>query len=265
MRKIKNISAFATALFTALLFLSCSDDGTTPGGSTPTGGGWHPNLTFSPGQNFVYTTDSLTPTGTPIRKRTRTSDTIKAQITYQGQLCYPVSGSTYDSVTQQITPEIYWIRYDQSSGKYYQYGIQQLINPGLPGSWDVVGNFDAARGSSYDIATVNYTIPLPQPYGSINFTGPLKGKVADSTTIQTTGTPTQSIKCYRIELTAEITGMYGSIPITATIIVDYYLGFDVPTGIVEIKSRPFAFKIYGIPIQGLEQPGFDRKLFSHNP
>lgn len=263
MKKLKFLVVIAAALITTLLFLSCSDDSTTPG----TTNGWHPNLTFSPGQVFVYTNDSLLAGGSGhIWTKVKTTSTLQAQTTYQGQSCYPVTGVNYDTTTAQNTLDLpYWIRYDQSSGKFYQYGIQQLINPGTSGSWDLVGNFDAARGTSYDIATVNYPITITG-YGTVNFTGPLKGKIADSTTIQTTANPPQPIKCYRIELTAEISGSPSAgVTITATIIVNYYLGYEAPTGLVELKSDPFGFKVNGVPVPALNQPGFDRKLFSHTP
>ncbi len=250
----------------SFLFLSCSDDVTNSGnGGTGTGSGWHPNLNFTPGQVFVYTNDSLHPGGSGHTwTGVKTTSTLLPQTTYMGELCYPVTGVNYDTGTGLSTPDLpYWIRYDQNSGKFYQYGIQQLISPGSAGSWDLVGNFDAARGTSYLIANVSYPIPLPPPYGTINFTGPLNGKIADSTAI-TSGT-NQSIPCYRIEMTASIAGSFSGLPIASTITVDYYLGWSSPTGLVEIKLKPFGFTVQGIPVAALNQPGFDRKLYSHTP
>lgn len=263
MKKIKflGLAAFTT-LSAALFTIGCGDDsGIINNNST----GWHPNLTFSPGQVFVYTVDSLTPTGVPIRKRVSSRNTLQAQTTYQGELCYPVLGVTYDSSTTPPTPipePPYWIRYDQTTGKYYQWGIRQLINITQPGSWDTVGNFDVGRGTSYFIGSINYTITIPG-IGTVNFTGPLNGKIADSTTIQTTGNG-ESIPCYRIELTASISGMISAGTVSTEIIFDYYLGYASPTGIVELKLRPFSFTVAGIP-NLVPQPGFDRKLYSHTP
>jgi hypothetical protein len=247
------------------IFQSCSDDVTnTNNGGTTGGGGWHPTLNFQVGQQFVYTLDSLTPSGVPVRKRTRSTNTINAQINYPpgGPLCYPVTGLTFDTATGQTTPEAYWFRYDQTEGKYYQYGIRQLINISQPASWDVVANFDAARGTSYFIGDIDYTITVPG-IGTVRFTGPLNGKVADSTTITTTGAPVHSVSCYRIEMTASISGSTIAGTVTANVIIDYYLGWNDPVGLVELKLRPFSFTVAGIP--GIApQPGFDRKLYTHN-
>lgn len=254
-------------LLVSILLISCGDDSTT-GGTGTTSGNWHPNLNFSPGQIFIYTNDSLHADGiNHTWTGVKTTSTLQAQTTYQGQLCYPVTGVNYDTTPPpSTTPDVpYWIRYDQSTGKYYQFGIRQLINPGDSGTWDLVGDFDVARGTSYFISNINYAFPLPPPYGTITFSGPLNGKIADSTTINTTGTPPQSIPCYRIELTAAISGTYNSLPISSTIVVDYYLGYSTPTGIVELKVKPFGFTVSGIPVPALSQPGFDRKLFRHTP
>ncbi|MFI5211355.1 MAG: hypothetical protein ACHQIH_00595, partial [Ignavibacteria bacterium] len=233
------------------------DDSTGPAATN----GWHPNLTFAPNQQFKYSNDSLLAGGSgSIRKRNSSTSIIQAQTTYQGELCYPVTGITYDTVTQQTTPEPpYWFRYDQASGKFYQYGIRQLINITQPGSWDLVGDFDAIRGSSYFIGDINFTAVVPG-LGNVTFTGPLNGVIADSTTITTTGTPPQTIPCYKISMTATISGTGG---ITASIVLDYYLGYAAPTGIVELKLNPFSFFIGGTPV--LPQPGFDRKLYTHTP
>jgi hypothetical protein len=250
-----------SCIIAAILIPACGEDSAPNNGGTGGGGGWHPNLNFSQGQIFVYTNDSLHATGgghtwTDVK----TTSTIQAQTTYQGQQCYPVTGVNYDTNTSQTTPDVpYWIRYDQSSGKLYQYGIQQLINPGLPGSWDVVGDFDVARGTEYNIASINYTVNFG--LGDINFTGPLTGRIADSTTILTTGNPPQTIPCYWIELKASITGTPGNF--SATVYIDYYLGYFSPTGIVELKLRPFSFNVAGTPV--VYEPGHDRKLYSHTP
>lgn len=259
MKKIKFAASFFVIL-ASVFYIGCGDSGVV---TPPTGSGWHPNLVFNVNQQFVYSTDSLPPSGPAIHKRTRTTSTIQAQVTYQGELCYPVTGSTFDTATNITTPEPpYWIRYDQATGKYYQFGIKQLININQTATWDLVGDFDAARGTSYDIGDVNYTITLPPPYGNINFTGPLTGKI-DSTTITTTGNPPQTIPCYKISMTASVSGSTPLGTVTATIILDYYLGYSAPTGIVELKLSPFSFYLGTTAL--LPQPGFDRKLYSHTP
>jgi len=248
--------------FLAVFYPGCGEDDIINNNGTD-GGGWHPNLTFLVGQNIVYTNDSITPSGTYIRKRRGTQMTINAQTTIGGELCYPFIGNTHDTVTNQNIPEAYFLRYDQGEGKYYQYGIRKLINPGQPDSWDLVGNFDLARGTSYLVGNINYTITIPG-IGTVTFDGPLNGRIADSTTITSTGTPPQVISCYRIEMTASISGTSPIGVVSANIIMDYYLGYSTPTGIVEIKIRPFSFTVGGIPGVAA-QPGYDRKIFRHTP
>lgn len=271
MKKFRLLTLFLfVVIIAALLLTSCGDDSTTNGGGSGTTSGWHPNFNFSPGQVLVYSNDSLHATGGGHTwTGVRTTSTVLAETNYpppSGPLCYPVTGVNYDSTPPPTTtPDVpYWIRYDQSAGKLYQYGIQQLINPGLPGTWDVVGNFDVARGTEYNIASIDYEVVVPG-FGPIRFIGPLTGKVADSTTIQTTGNPPQTIPCYRIELKANVTGTPGNFG--ATVFIDYYIAYGTPpngvTGIVELKLRPFTFNVQGVPVS--YQPGRDRKLFSHTP
>ena len=268
---MKNKKIFFKFLFLVIaslivLYPGCGEDTINNNGGSGSGG-WHPNFNFVVGQNIVYTTDSLTPTNIAIRKRMRTTMTIGNLIVVGGQTCYPFVGSTFDSATNQTTPEAYYFRYDQSAGKYYQYGIRKLINPTQPDSWDLVGDFDLARGTSYFIGTINYTITIPT-IGTITFNGPLNGKIADSTTITSTGNPPQIINCYRIEMTASISGSSPAGTVTTNIVLDYYLGnvstTSTSNAIVEIKLRPFSFTVAGIP-NIAPQPGFDRKIFSHTP
>ena len=251
-------SAFITLLF---IYSGCGEDSTTNNNGT-TGGGYHPTLNFTVGQIFVYTTDTLWPNGTVVRKRWKTSHTVLAQTPIGGQNCYPFSGTTFDTTTNQTIPELYYVRYDQSAGKYYQYGLQQLINPGAPLKWDVVADFDAARGTNYNIATINYSVPVPG-FGNVPFSGPLTGKI-DSTTIQSTNNPSETVPCYHVEMLADVSGTVGGITLTAKIYVDYYIGCVNPIGLVELKSRPFNIIIQGNP-NPVQFGGYDRKLKTHTP
>jgi hypothetical protein len=266
--KQKNVlkSAIMFALAAAFVIYSgCGDDNTTNnnngGGS---GGGYHPTLNFSVGQSFTYTWDTLYPNNTVIRKRWSSVDVVQAQTTIGGQQGYPFAGALYDSTVMPIIPkpELYYVRYDQSAGKYYQYGLQALINSGSPLTWDLVADFDAARGSTYTIASVNYSIPVPT-IGTINFTGPLTGKV-DSTSIQSTNNPPATVQCYHVEMLADLSGPAGNLTASAKIYVDYFIGCINPIGMVEFKTRPFDFKLNGSTVNS--QGGYDRKLKSHaNP
>ena len=266
---MKNKKLFIKILFllTAsliVLYPGCGEDTINNNGGTGSGG-WHPNFNFVVNQRFVYTNDSLhpIPPGGTTRTRKGTTLTINDTAFIAGQYCYPFIGNTYDTATNQNIVEQYYFRYDQAAGKYYQLGIRQLIDTTQPETWDLVGDFDLPRNTSYFIGTISYTIPLPPPFNNVVFSGPLNGKVLDSVLIQSTGNPPQQIPCYPIELKANISGTVSGQTITAEIILMYYLGYSTPTGIVELKLSPFSFYLLGNAI--LNEPGFDRKIFSHTP
>src|SRR5205085_4469451 len=154
-----------------------------------------------------------------------------------------------------------YFSYDSTGGKFYQYGISKLINPLFGTStWDLVGDFSVAMGNSWTVGTINYTVNVGgTPY---NFIGPLTSKVAEKTSIVTTGTG-QTVNCYRIELLAHVSATTNGITATADIYVDYYLGYASssanPSGLLQAKLRPFNFIVSGIPVP---QNGDDRKLKS---
>jgi len=265
MKKLKFLLSLAVSVIIgAALFTSgCGDDSGVVNNNTA---GYHPNLVFTTGQTLVLSNDSLHETGGGHTwTGVRTTDVIQAQTTFPptgGRLCNPVISTNFDSSTSQTATIPYYISYDQSTGKYYQYGIGNLINPTQTPTWDVVGDFDVQRGNQYGITTINYTVNLGPPFGSVTFTGPLNGRIADSTSIVQSSNG-QSIACYRIELNAVITGIVAAQTITASIFIDYYLGYASPTGLVELKLRPFSFMIGATPV--LNEPGFDRRLYSHTP
>lgn len=255
------IFVFAVLLFTFIAGCGGDDSPVTPSAS-----GWPPDITMRPGQQLVYTNDSISSDGTHHWTKRGSFDVVGAQITFGGQLCYPVGGNTIDSLHSNTpTPEIFYVRYD--AGKFYQYGIRNLINPGQPLTWDVVGDFTVSRGTSYHIADISYTYSLPG-FPSANFTGPLSGKIADSTTIKTTSIG-ESIYCYRVELNATVSAVVSGVTIAGNIFVDYYIGYTDashptnPAGLVELNAKPFSFTLNGTP--SIPEPGYDRKLYSHNP
>lgn len=263
MKKLKYVSlSLFVLIFTAVLTVGCGDDSTvTP--NNPSGGGYHPAMNLTEGQTFVYSNDSLISSGGQMWTGVRTTDILQAQTTVDGKVCFPVFSTNFDSTNSQTSNTTFYIAYSQSEGIFYQYGLSTIINPSQPLKWDPVGNFDVARGTSYKVADINYTVTLPV-IGTVTFTGPLDGKVADSTTITTTGPLPQVIPCYKIELVASVSGTTVGGPASATINVDYYIGYGSPTGIVEVKLKPFSFTVAGIP-NVAPQPGYDRKLYSHTP
>lgn len=264
---MKNIKYTALALFIvvscAFISVGCGDDSTTTPNPPGSGGGYHPAINFTVGQSFVYSNDSILPAGGHVWTGVRSTDLVQAQTTVEGKLCYPVFSTNFDSSNSQTTNATYFLSYTQSEGIFYQYGLSTLINPSQAPTWDPVGNFDAARGSSYNVSTVNYTTTITG-IGTVTFTGPLTGKVADSTTITTTGPVPKVVPCYKIELTATVSGAIPGGTASAVINVDYYIGYGSPTGIVEINLKPFSFTVAGIP-NVAPQPGYDHKLYSYTP
>lgn len=263
MKKFKYVTlALFVLIFSAVLTVGCGDDTTTTP-NNPSGGGYHPAINFSVGQTFIYSNDSLLPAGGNVWTGVRTTDIIQAQTTVDGKLCYPVFSTSFDSTNSQTSNVTFFLSYSQSEGIFYQYGLGQIINPSQTATWDPVGNFDVARGTSYNVSTVNYTTNIPG-LGTVTFTGPLTGKLADSTTITTTGPIPSIVPCYKVELTASVSGSTPLGTATTTITVDYYIGYGSPTGMVQTKLYPFSFTVGGIP-NLFPQPGYDHKLYSHNP
>jgi hypothetical protein len=94
-------------------------------------------------------------------------------------------------------------------------------------------------------------------------TGILTGKVADSLTFQSTGTPPQTIQAFRIELHTLLSGNFVT---AADIYIDYYIGHSHlsygtnPSGLVRLKLRPFKIvtSVITYPVAG-----FDRILQSY--
>ncbi len=257
---------FSLCIFAFLMALiGCGSDTTT--NTTTGGGGWPPTFTYSPGGKFVYTTDSLTPSGVPIRLNRTSADTVQPETLFSGQRCYPFRGATHDVPTNQTTLDLYYVRYDPA-GYYYQYGIKRLIDTNLTPSWDLIGDFTKARGTTYDVGNIDYSV-IVAVYGLLHFTGTLKGSIVDSTSIQTTAPSPQTIYCYRIELHASVSAPASGSQLAADVYLDYYVGYTAaaypnnPVGLVELKSRPFSFTFAGTPV--LPEPGFDRKLFSYTP
>jgi hypothetical protein len=272
MNNKKMILILGLAASVLLTFLTgCDDSGQTP--TAPGGGSTYiPTIRIHQGARYNYTNDSLiNNNGVITTQRTRigTYDVVNSPVSKESQLCYPILSTSYDTNTTLTSRDTLYVRYDSTAGKVYQYGLQQLINPLQPPSWDLVGDFSVARGTQWTIGTINLTFNFPSPIGTVNFTGPLTGKVADSTTINTTSTPSTIVNCYRIELNASVTGSTPLGNATASILIDYYLGYysdlfpNNPSGLVRITFRPFSFDVSGIPV--LYQSGVDRILMDYTP
>jgi len=110
----------------------------------------------------------------------------------------------------------------------------------------LITDFSIPRNTTWLLDTLSTVITLPQ--GNITMSGPLTGQVADSTSIQTTGSPSETIHCYRIECNAVLQGTITissiTYTLTATLIWDYYLAYSSsqfpgnPSWVVRLTLRP---------------------------
>jgi len=246
-----------TALITAILCISYYGCGTDDVTNTPVGP--PPSINMKPGSTYDFTYDSLTTTRT-IRLPRMSHDVVLPLAVLSGKNCYPIISTTTDSVTHAIiSVDTSYFSYDSTGGKFYQYGIVKLINPNsTSATWDLAADFSVPQGTQWTIGQVDYIVTIGgTPY---HFTGPLTAKVAEQTSIQTTGSPSVAINCYRIEMYTHVTGN----GVAADIYVDYYLGYAStsanPSGLVEAKLRPFSIVSGSTVI--FNEPGGDRKLKS---
>ena len=256
MKSNKKLSLIFSLLliFFSVIYYGCGTDDVT---TTPVGP--PPSIRMTPGSTYDFTYDSLTATTAVIRLGRTSHDVVQPSVVFTGKTCFPIYSTTKDSTGATISVDTNYYSYDSTAGKFYQYGISKFINPasGNP-TWDLVADFSVSMGTTWNIGTVNYVVNIGgTPY---TFTGPLTAKVAEQTTIQTTGVPSQSINCYRIEL---YTHLNSNPPgVTADIYVDYYLGYSSsstnPAGLVELKLRPFNFMTSGTVL--VSEPGDDRRL-----
>lgn len=265
----KRIAYFSILVITFILsifYTGCDDSGLAP---TKTVSGFKPTMRIHQGARYIYTNDSLlNNNGSITTQRTSitTYDTVRAPLTFYSVSCFPITSTSIGSTP--IERDTFYVSYDSTAGKVYQFGIKQFINPLQLPSWDLVADFSIARGSTWSVGDINSSVIIPG-LGNIDFTGPLTGKVADSTIVNTTATPSTAVHCYRIELNASLSGSVAGQTVTASIIIDYYLGYysdqfpNNPSGIIRITFRPFSFNVLGTPV--FYQSGLDRILRNYTP
>lgn len=266
MKQIIYTAIFISILINSIVFISCSEDPTTSTTTPPPPQyGGIPTIRLRTGANYKYTNDSLINTQgniTTQRTRTGTSDVIQPMITVSDSLCFPIISISTDTANNLTSQDTAYILYDSTRGLLYQYGISQLINPSQQPKWDLIADFSIPRNTTWQIGTINYSLVIPN-IGTINFTGPLNGRVTDSTVVQTTsGTPV-TYPAFKTEISTNISGLSFFGTITATVILDYYIGYNHPTaqsapGILRIRLNPFSFNLNSIPI--LYMHGYDRIL-----
>lgn len=249
MNKIKLFSFFV--LTAAMVWVwGCGDSGTT----TPTNpGGTAPTINMTVGSIYSFNVDSLPVSGGVTNTRLKTYNTYLSQNTFFGQSnAFQILTETRDTVLNvSLGTDTFYVRYE--GGKFYQYGMLQLISPTIPASWDLVADFNVSMGTAYTIAS-----NVPIVLGTITATANINGSVAADTTFNTSGWGNIGINCYRAEIVAEIS--ISGLPI-GKVYVDYYIGdadpSTNPSGMVRVKLRPVNLTVY--QAAGVDQP-FQRRL-----
>lgn len=237
MNKIKLFSFFV--LTAAMVWVwGCGDSGTT----TPTNpGGNVPTLNMQAGSLYIFNVDSLpVGGGTPVNTRLKSYNTYLTPITFQGKAnAFPIVSETRDTVANiSLGVDTFYVCYE--SGKFYQYGMLQLISPTIPASWDLVADFNISQGTNFTIANA-----VPIVLGTITATADISGKIAADTTFSTKGWGNIGINCYRSQISAVIS--VSGLPL-GTVYVDYFIGdadpATNPSGMVRVKLNPFTILTY---------------------
>lgn len=250
MNKLKFFSIFLLAA--AMVYVwGCGDDSTTGGNNN--NGGTVPTLNMRVGSFYVFNIDSLSTSGGVSHTSLKTSNTYLSQGTFFTQPnAFQIMSQTKDTISQAIlSTDTFYVRYE--GGKFYQYGVLQLISPTIPAAWDLVADFNVAQGSSYDIAL---GVPISLiPGASANITG----KIAADTTFNTHGYGNVGINCYRAEIVADI--IIGGFSV-GKVYVDYFIGdadpATNPSGMVRVRLRPITLPVYS-------QSGVDQFLQIYVP
>lgn len=255
MNKFKYLILSLAILTTAsVLTIGCGDDSVAPpnnGGGT----GTTPNINMKLNSIYSFTNDSLDTNGSVRRTRIKTTTAYSSQGTYFDTAnAFRTISISIDTVTSTtISQDTNWVYYNGTTGKFYQYGLVKLIDSTQSPKWDLVADFSVAQGTQWTVTSFNTTI------NGISVSITIKGKVAEQTSFSTTSNPSQTINCYRVELSADVTAF--SIP-AGTIYVDYYIGYanpaSNPSGLVRLKLRPIKLSALGIPI--FASPGVDQVL-----
>ncbi len=254
--------------FITIVFFSCS---TTSDTVTP-GPGGYPTINLTVGSAYTYTIDSLHVGGGSTRLGNNVRSTILANGTFFDSTdVFMTQVIERDGGGLTVSNDTTYSKYNAATGKGYSYGFSQLFNPALTPKWDMLADFSVTFNTTWVIDNINAILTIPQ--GNINMTGPLTGQVAEATTIQTTGSPAETIQCYRIELNAALSGTIVIAQITytlsTTLTVDYYLGYSSsqypgnPSGVVRLTNRTFTITT-NPNIGTFPFPGRDRILETYS-
>ena len=246
MKKTKYFTSFLfTAIFAALIISGCGDDSTPTNNNT---GGTPPTINMTVGAVYTFNVDSLLTNGTVRTTRLKTTQTYASP----SAGAFQITAVTQDSLGGPLITDTFSVKYE--GGKFYQYGVLQLLDPNIPASWDMVADFTLSQGTQWTIAD-----DVPFSIGTITGTADIKGKIAVDTTFHTTGWGNNAVNAFRSEITADITVFSAY---AGTIYVDYFIGdadpATNPSGLVRLRLRP-------INLTGYSAAGADQKMQKWTP
>lgn len=235
---MNKLKFFSIILLTAAMVYvwGCGDDTTTGNNN---GGGTVPTLNMQVGSIYSFSVDSLPTSGGVTHTRLQSYNTYLSVGTFNGKdNAYAILTETKDTLLNiSLGTDTFYVCYE--GGKFYQYGMLQLISPSIPASWDLVADFNVSQGTSFNIAS---NVPITLVPGAV---ANISGKIATDTTFNTAGWGNIGINCYRSEIVADISISSLSI---GKVYVDYYIGDADPTtnpsGMVRVKLRPVSLTVY---------------------
>jgi hypothetical protein len=232
MKNLKFFSAFIVISLT-VFYIGCGEDTTT--NNNGGGSGTPPTINMQVGAVYEFAVDSLPTSGGVTGTRIETIQSYLAQGTFFGQSnVFQVRSVTQDSViTVPFAVDTFYVRYE--GGKFYQYGVLQMISSTIPASWDLVADFTVTAGNTWSIGQ-----NVPFQIGPVGGTANITGKIAVDTTFLTHGSSGQSVNAYRSEIVADLF-ITGGLNI-GKVYVDYFIGdsdpASNPAGLVRLRLRP---------------------------
>jgi len=230
---------FLVAAFAALLFVGCDDSGNAPTNTTTT----KPNIQFKAGSIFYYGTDSISQNGTYHPTKWRTKDSVQSETSYNGKTCFPINSVTVDTNTVPPIPiqsQVIYVSYDANSGQFFQWGVKKLFDPTQTETWDLVADFSQALGTTVSLFTITNV------FGQQNVSANVTSKVSVDTTIATTGTPSVNVKCYMVNVVADVIAFGVSV---GKVYLDYYIGYT-PSSNTSNPSCRVRVKLHPINLTG---------------
>lgn len=232
-------------LFCCFYLMGCGDDSTSPATKT------YPNIQMKSGAVYTYNNDTISQDGTYHGTTLLTNDVFQPNDTsFNGKSCFPVNSITKDTLShQQIRSAYDYYSYNQTEGKFYQYGARRIIDSSQAKTWDLVADFTQSSGTEISLYT------LTNLFGK-GLTANVYSKVASDTVLTTIGSLV-TINCYRVTLRADIQLGGSSV---GNVYIDYYIGYNTATNTSNPCGR-VRTKIYPVNLSGvLKYPGADQMI-----